>query len=82
MTPRGRPKNAQPSVRIVLSGYLHPEYDADILAWWNAIPIGLRMNAFKTALRNGSLGLKQNLVTGEQDELKAAVDTLLANWEF
>jgi hypothetical protein len=82
MSQRGRPKNAQPSVRIVLSGYLHPEHDADILAWWNAIPVGLRMNAFKTALRNGSLGLDQKVVAGELDELQTAVDTLLANWEF
>ena len=82
MAQRGRPKNTQPSVRIMFSGWLHPEHDADILTWSNAIPKGQRMNALKTALRNGGLGLGQSLVPGELDEVQSAADDLLANWEY
>ena len=32
MSQRGRPRNAQPSIRVAIAGWLHPEYDADILA--------------------------------------------------
>lgn len=82
MSQRGRPKNTQRSVRVVLSGWLHPEYDADILAWLNAIPKGQRMNALKISLRSGGLGQEQNLPTGLPDESQTAADALLANWEF
>jgi hypothetical protein len=82
MSQRGRPKNTQRSVRITLSGWLHPEYDADIIAWLNAIPKGQRMNAFKTTLRNGGLGLEQNFVLDETDEAQLVAADLLANWEF
>ena len=82
MAQRGRPKNTQRSVRIMFSGWLHPEHDADILAWSNAIPIVQRMNALKTALRNSGLGLGQSLVPGELDEVQSAADDLLANWEY
>jgi hypothetical protein len=82
MNPRGRPKNAQRSVRIVLSGWLHPEDDADLLAWLNAIPKGQRMNALKTALRSGGLGQGQTLSSGQMDESQTAAEALLANWEF
>jgi len=82
MSQRGRPKNPERSVRIVLSGYLNPEYDADILAWLNAIPKGQRMNALKTALRNGGLEQEQSLTSNLSDESQSAADALLANWEF
>lgn len=70
------------SVRIVLSGWLHPEYDADIIAWLNSIPKGQRMNAFKTALRSGGLSLQDSLETDEQDEVQTAADDILSHWEF
>jgi hypothetical protein len=82
MSQRGRPKNPERSIRIVLSGWLHPEYDADILAWLDAIPKGQRMNALRVALRSGGLVTDQNLVSSQPDESQTAADALLANWEF
>ena len=82
MSPRGRPKNPERSVRFVLSGWLHPEYDADILAWLGAIPKGQRMSALKTALRSGGLGQAQALASDQPDENQDAAEELLANWEF
>ena len=82
MSQRGRPKNPKRSVRVVLSGWLHPEYDADILAWLNAIPKGQRMNALKTALRSGGLGQEQNPASTLPDESQNAANALLAHWEF
>jgi len=67
---------------MVLSGWLHPEYDADIIAWLNSIPKGQRMNAFKTALRSGGLSLQDSLETDEQDKVQAAADDILSHWEF
>ena len=67
---------------MVLSGWLNPEYDADIIAWLNSIPKGQRMNAFKTALRSGGLSLQDSLQTGEQDEIQAVADDILSHWEF
>ncbi len=80
MSQRGRPRKLQRSVRVTLSGWLHPEYDADILAWLNAIPKGQRMNALKTALRNG--GLLGSEADGELDEARAAAEGILSHWEF
>jgi len=82
MSQRGRPRNPESSVRMVLSGWLHPEYDADIIAWLNSIPKGQRMNAFKTALRSGGLSLQDSLETDEQDKVQAAADDILSHWEF
>jgi len=82
MSQRGRPRNAQPSIRIAIAGWLHPEYDADILAWLNAIPKGQRMNALRIALRSGGLGQGQALSNSQQDENQTAAEALLANWEF
>ena len=50
MSRPGRPRNATPSVRFAIAGWLHPEYDADIIAWLNAIPKGERMNALKSTV--------------------------------
>lgn len=82
MSPRGRPRNTERSIRIVLSGWLHPEYDADIIAWLKAIPKGARMNAFKTALRNGGMSIGTSLETALPDEARSAADAILSNWEF
>jgi hypothetical protein len=82
MSQRGRPRNPQPSVRVAIIGRLNPEYDADILAWLNAIPKGERMNAFKTVLRGGGLGLGLAIENGDQNEVQSAADDLLSNWEF
>ena len=82
MSQRGRPRQIQRSVRVTLSGWLHPEHDADILAWLNAIPKGQRMNALKTALRNGGLGPGSAADNGETDEVQAAADDILSHWEF
>ncbi len=82
MSRRGRPRNVQPSVRIVLSGWLDAENDADIIAWLQAIPKGQRMDALKTALRSGGLNLGQNLGAGPQDEIQNAADEFLNHWEF
>ena len=82
MSQRGRPRQIQRSVRVTLSGWLHPEHDADILAWLNAIPKGQRMNALKTALRTGGLGLGSAAENGETDEVQAAAEDILSHWEF
>ena len=82
MSQRGRPRNAQPSIRFAIAGWLHPEYDADILAWLDAIPKGQRMNALRIALRSGGLGQAQALSNIQQDENQTAAEALLANWEF
>jgi len=82
MSQRGRPRNSQPSVRVTFSGWLHPEHDADIRAWLNAIPKGQRMNALKTALRNGGLGLGIAVENGKPDEAQAVADDILGHWEF
>ena len=78
---RGRKPNAIPSVRIVISGWLQPEFDADILAWLASIPKGQRVNAFKTALRSG--GMLQNAIpTKPEDDSQQAANEILGNWEF
>jgi hypothetical protein len=82
MSQRGRPRNLQPSVRVAIIGRLHPEYDADIIAWLNAIPKGQRMNALKTALRSGGLGLEIVFESGEQHEVQTVADDILSHWEF
>ena len=78
---RGRTPNAIRSVRIVLSGWLHPEFDADILAWLASIPKGQRMNAFKTALRSGAT-LKHTSPVELEDDAKQVANEILGNWEF
>jgi hypothetical protein len=82
MSQRGRPKNPSASVHVAIAGWLHPEYDADILEWLNTIPKGQRMNAFKAALRNGGLGLEQRFKLDEPDEAQTAADDILGHWEF
>jgi len=79
---RGRPRNPTRSVRLVLTGWLHPEYDADIIAWLDAIPLGQRINAFKLAVRSGGLGLKPADADNNQADIQAAADSILGNWEF
>jgi hypothetical protein len=78
---RGRRPNAIRSVRIVLSGWLHPEFDADILAWLASLPKGQRMSAFKTALRSGGLGQAKSGASPSQDTHQAA-EEILSHWEF
>ncbi len=78
---RGRTPSAVRSVRMVLSGWLHPEFDADILAWLASIPKGERMNAFKTALRSGGM-MANNAPTEIEDDTQQAADEILGNWEF
>ncbi len=82
MGQRGRPKNPEPSIRLAIAGWLNPEYDADILAWLEAIPKGQRMNALKLALRNGGLARDQADVNQKPEETQAAADSLLSYWEF
>jgi hypothetical protein len=79
---RGRPRNPLPSVHVAIAGWLHPEYDADILAWLEAIPKGQRMNALKATLRSGGLGLDSLPEDGSQSEVQSAADEILSNWEF
>jgi len=82
MSQRGRPRNALPSIRVAIAGWLNPEYDADILAWLNSIPKGQPMNALKTVLRSGGLGQEQNTASTLPDESQNAANALLAHWEF
>ena len=84
MSQRGRPRNSQPSIRVAIAGRLHPEYDADILAWLDAIPKGQRMNALKIALRSGGMTLDQSYQSDKSDEdhAKHAADDILSHWEF
>ena len=79
---RGRRPNAIRSVRIVLSGWLHPEFDADILAWLASIPKGQRVNALKTALRSGGGMLKQTSPVEPEDDTRQVANEILGNWEF
>jgi hypothetical protein len=78
---RGRPKNQTRAVRIAIAGWLHPEHDADILAWWQTIPKGARMNALKTALRSGGMG-QDSPIEADTDEIQRAADDILDNWSF
>jgi hypothetical protein len=78
---RGRRPNEIPSVRISLTGWLNPEFDADILAWLESIPKGQRMNALKTALRSGGM-LQTNLPIEPEDDSQQAANEILGNWEF
>ncbi len=78
---RGRTPNAVRTVRVVLSGWLHPEFDADILDWLRSIPKGQRMNAFKTALRSGGMMTHSAPASNTEDAQQAAED-ILGNWEF
>jgi len=78
---RGRTPNPVRSVRVVLSGWLHPEYDADILAWLAAIPKGQRMNALKAALRSGGM-LRSDAPVAQEDDVLQAANEILGNWEY
>ena len=82
MSRRGRPRNVTPSVHFAIAGWLHPEYDADIIAWLNAIPKGERMNALKTALRSGGLRLGTASDSSATDQAQSATDEILGHWEF
>ena len=82
MSQRGRPRNSQPSIRVAIAGRLNPEYDADILAWINAIPKGQRMSALKTALRNGGLAMGLSYQSDKPDEVQTAADDILSHWEY
>ena len=79
---RGRPRNAQPSIRFAIAGWLHPEHDADILAWLNAIPKGERISAFKVALRSGGLKVEIFSVPDQTNQAQSAVEEILDHWEF
>jgi len=80
MSRRGRPQNTHPSVHLAISGWLHPEYDADIIAWYRAISKGERMKALKTALRSGGLDLETE--TSATDQAQTSADEILSHWEF
>ncbi len=82
MSRRGRPRNSQPSIHFAIAGWLHPEYDADIIAWLNAIPKGERMSALKAALRNGGLGPGTKSDNGELNHAHSAAEDILNHWEF
>ena len=82
MSQRGRPRNPTRSVHFAIAGWLHPEYDADIIAWLGAIPKGERMNALKRALRSGGLGQDASTENADQDAAQSAADDILSNWEF
>ena len=81
MSRRGRPRNATPSIHFAIAGWLHPEYDADIIAWLNAIPKGERMNALKTALRSGGLHPAISSDNGEPEQAQLTAEEILGNWE-
>jgi hypothetical protein len=78
---RGRTPNAIRSVRISLTGWLNPEFDADILDWLESIPKGQRMNALRTALRSGGM-LKHTSSVEPEDDTQQIADEILGNWEF
>jgi len=78
---RGRRPNAIHSVRISLTGWLNPEFDADILDWLASIPKGQRMNALRTALRSGGM-LKHTSPVEPEDDTQQVADEILGNWEF
>ena len=82
MSQRGRPRNARRSVHIAIAGWLHPEFDADIIAWWSAIPAGQHMTAFKMAVRNGGLAQGQALEPDKLDAVQSAAEDILSHWEF
>ena len=82
MSRRGRPRNLLPSVHLAIAGWLHPEYDADIIAWFEAIPKGERTKALKTALRSGGLNLGTGNPGNEADQAQSAADEILSHWEF
>jgi len=78
---RGRKPNAIPSVRISLTGWLNPEFDADIITWLASIPKGQRINALKVALRSGGLGqVKSGAAHNEDTQL--AAEEILGHWEY
>ena len=78
---RGRIPNAVRTVRVVLSGWLHPEFDADILDWLRGIPKGQRMNAFKTALRSCGM-MTHSVPASNTEDAQQAAEDILGNWEF
>jgi hypothetical protein len=78
---RGRRPNAIRSVRISLTGWLNPEFDADILAWLVSIPKGQRINALKAALRSGGLGQGKPEAASIEDAQLVA-EEILGHWEF
>jgi hypothetical protein len=82
MSRPGHPRNATPSIHFAIAGWLHPEYDADILAWLNAIPKGERIAALKTALRRGGLKLGTGSNNGESEQAQSTVEELLGHWEY
>jgi hypothetical protein len=82
MKKRGRRPNAIPSVRMVLSGWLHPEFDADILAWLASIPKGQRMSSLKTALRSGGIMTQTNIQLEPADDTQQVANEILGNWEY
>lgn len=74
---RGRPRRG--SVRFVLTLWLDPERDADLLAWLAGLPKGERMQAFKQALRSG--GMRSPTMTADDDqEALAAAEEILNAW--
>lgn len=55
---------------------LHPEYDSDLLAWFESLPARGRATAVIMALRSGGVAVANNALAAEDALLAADLDDL------
>ena len=71
-----RPNLDYEPVTINVKLSLHPDYDSDLLAWFESLPARGRATAVITALRSGSVTAASNALAAEDDALAADLDDL------
>jgi len=75
--PRGRPPQAREGVRINIILTLYPGSDDDLLAWFAALPEGLRAPSVKLALRQGGASVQAQAPSEDEELDDAAFAALL-----
>lgn len=71
-----RPRLAQRAVRIQVNMNLRPGEDDDLIAFFERIPLRLRVAAVKQALRSGGMSLQLDDLPSDY-EVELALDGLL-----
>jgi len=72
----GRPRKN--SIKKVITFYLDPEVDADILAYLEANP----SKQARAILRAMRAGIQPEIESSESDRDQLAAEDLLGNWDF
>ncbi|MCB8942524.1 MAG: hypothetical protein H6658_01990 [Ardenticatenaceae bacterium] len=72
-----RPELDYEPVTINIKLRLHPEHDADLLAWFNNLPERGRATAVITRLRTGKAPMAESAIGMSDDDVTNALASLL-----